>query len=163
MRMIFGAVLTLLLLTVGAARAADLRYLPDPVMTPGVANPAVTQDNIHETICVSGWTKTVRPPVSYTNKLKREQMEAYGYAGMDPRSMEEDHAISIELGGSPTDPKNLWPEPWDGEFGAHKKDVVETALKRLVCSGAMTLAEAQHEISTDWIAAYKRLEPAAKE
>ena len=47
--------------------------LPDPICTPGVVNPKVTQDNIQKTICVSGYTKTIRPPVSYTNKLKLEQ------------------------------------------------------------------------------------------
>src|SRR5712691_5095797 len=31
------------------------RDLPDKTRTPGVANPDVTQDNIDQTICVSGW------------------------------------------------------------------------------------------------------------
>ncbi len=46
------------------------RDLPDMTRTPGVANPAVTQDSIDQTICVSGWTKTIQPPASYTSKLK---------------------------------------------------------------------------------------------
>ena len=33
-------------------------------------NPAVTQETIGNTICVFGWTKTVRPPVSFTNRVK---------------------------------------------------------------------------------------------
>jgi hypothetical protein len=37
----------------------------------GVWNREVTQNNIQDTICVPGWTKTVRPPVSYTNAVKR--------------------------------------------------------------------------------------------
>src|SRR5664279_936918 len=44
--------------------------LPDSSCTPGAMDPKVTQDNIDQTICVSGYTKTVRPPVSYTNSLK---------------------------------------------------------------------------------------------
>jgi hypothetical protein len=120
-----------------------------------VTNPAVTQANINQTICVSGWTKTIRPPVSYTNKLKLKQMKELGLTG-EPRDYEEDHHISLELGGHPTDPKNLWPEKWDGEWGAHKKDVIETRLKRMVCTGQISLADAQHAIATDWVAAYKK-------
>lgn len=40
--------------------------LPDPQLTPGVTNPDVTQATIDKTICVPGWTKTIRPPASYT-------------------------------------------------------------------------------------------------
>lgn len=58
---------------------AFARDLPDPTRTPGVANPDVTQDNIKQTICVSGWTKTIRPPSSYTSKLKLEQIKEYRY------------------------------------------------------------------------------------
>ena len=135
--------------------------LPDSAVTPGTTNPAVTQATINQTICVSGWTKTIRPSTSYTNKLKKQQMASAGLPG-DPREYEEDHLISIELGGNPTDPKNLWPELWTGEWGAHKKDVIETRLKRMVCTGKITLAEAQHAIATDWIAAYKQYVPAKK-
>ena len=55
-------------------------HLPkaDASCTPGVADPAVTQGNIRSTICVSGYTATVRPPSAYTDALKRKQMRAYG-------------------------------------------------------------------------------------
>ena len=137
--------------------------LPDPKITPGAINPEVTQETINRTICVSGWTKTIRPSVSYTNKLKKQQMAAMGLTGA-PNLYEEDHLISLELGGNPTDPKNLWPEAWGdmNSWGAHKKDVIETHLKSMVCKGQITLAEAQHAIATDWIAAYKQYIPAKK-
>lgn len=128
---------------------------PDPKVTPGVINPNVTQANIKQTICLSGWTKTIRPPASYTNKLKLKQMKDLSLTGK-PADYEEDHLISLELGGNPTDPKNLWPQLWNGNWGAHKKDVIETRLKVLVCSGKVTLADAQHDISTDWVAAYQK-------
>ena len=131
--------------------------LPDPVATPGAINPAVTQENIKETICVSGWTKTIRPTVSYTNKLKKQQLKAGPYqSDQPPSAFELDHLISLEIGGNPTDPKNLWPQLWnpaDG-IGAHKKDNLENQLKKLVCAGTITLAEAQHAVSTDWLAAF---------
>lgn len=135
---------------VGAARAGDL---PDPRLTPGATNPDVTESNIQTTICVHGWTKTIRPPASYTNRLKLEQMRERGISG-SPSDFEEDHVISLEIGGHPSDPKNLWPEHWSEPWGAHRKDVVETKLKRLVCSHQITLAEAQKAISDNWMAAY---------
>jgi hypothetical protein len=112
------AVLLALSLTARFAAAGDL---PDPAVTPGAVNPDVTQDNIGETICVSGWTKTIRPPAGYTNKLKLRQMAAAGLGGA-PSDYEEDHLISLEIGGNPTNPANLWPQLWNGTWGAHRKD-----------------------------------------
>jgi len=86
---------------------------PLPSLTPGAANPDVTQANIQQTICKSGWTATIRPPVSYTNNLKTEGIAAYGYSDSKLKDYEEDHFIPLEIGGNPTDPKNLWPEPYD--------------------------------------------------
>lgn len=132
--------------------------LPDATLTPGALNPHVTQATIHQTICVHGWTATVRPPVSYTNRLKREQIAQYGYTDTNMRDYEEDHDISLELGGSPTNPKNLWPEPHHvaGHLGSRTKDTLENHLKRMVCSGNLSLAKAQHMIATNWVAAYRR-------
>jgi len=45
--------------------------LPDPACTPGATNSAVTRATIATTICRSGYTKTIRPPASYTGALKR--------------------------------------------------------------------------------------------
>lgn len=129
-------------------------YLAMPSV-PGVINPAVTQDNIATTICKNGWTKTIRPPASYTTKLKKAQMAAAHLPG-DASMYEEDHFIPLEAGGNPTDPGNLWPQPWDGPHGAHKKDVIETKLKRLVCAKTITLVAAQTAIRTDWVAAYRK-------
>jgi len=55
--------------------------LPDPTITPGALNPKVRQSTIKKTICKSGWTKTIRPPVGYTNALKIQQMVLYGETG----------------------------------------------------------------------------------
>ncbi|MFL5952835.1 MAG: hypothetical protein ACJ76I_01835 [Gaiellaceae bacterium] len=112
-------------------------------MTPGVLNPAVTQATIGVTICRHGWTKTVRPPVSYTNDLKLRQLLRYGLHG-PPAAFQEDHLISLELGGSPTDPRNLWPEPYPR---ASAVDQIENDLNHRVCAGSLTLAEAQRRES----------------
>ena len=98
--------------------------LPDPTCTPGAINPSVTQDNIKDTICVSGYTKKVRPPTSYTTPLKTKLMKSYGFT--DSRfNYEFDHLIPLEVGGHPTDVKNLFPEPGYGQYNFHIKDRFE--------------------------------------
>jgi hypothetical protein len=116
--------------------------LPDPAITPGALNPNVRPATIPETICKSGWTKTIRPPVSYTNALKIQQMVLYEETG-SPSSYEEDHFIPLELGGAPKNPANLWPEP---HSQSSKSDPLETKLKRQVCKGITTLKKAQAAI-----------------
>ena len=127
--------------------------LPDPSCTPGATNPDVTQNTIDRTICVSGWTSTVRPPTSYTNPLKVKQIAEYGYADTSTADYEEDHLIPLELGGAPRDPNNLWPEPHAGSKNSFSKDSVENALKKAVCDGQVKLVDAQNAIATDWITA----------
>jgi hypothetical protein len=130
--------------------------LPDRSCTPGVSDPRVTQRNIQQTICRTGYTKTVRPPSSYTTPLKERQMAAYGYyAGHSTASYEEDHLISLELGGSPTDPRNLWPEAHGPGLGSYQKDSVANALHKRVCDGAITLAAARRLERSDWVRAYR--------
>ena len=115
--------------------------LADPSRTPGVLNPDVTQANIRSTICRSGWTATIRPPTDYTNALKAKQMRRYGDTG-SLSDYQEDHLISLELGGNPTDPRNLWPEPYPR---AADVDKIENELNAEVCSGQLTLAQAQQK------------------
>jgi hypothetical protein len=139
-----GLVLVALLLRLeqhgGPAASA---VLADPVRTPGVLNPDVTQATIRSTICVSGWTKTVRPPVDYTNALKAKQLRAYGETG-SLSDYQEDHLISLELGGNPTDPRNLWPEPYPR---ASAVDQIENELNAQVCGGTLSLHDAQEKES----------------
>lgn len=111
----------------------------DPRRTPGVVNPDVTQANIRSTVCRHGWTATIRPPTSYTTALKRKQMRQYHETG-SLSDFQEDHLISLELGGSPTDPRNLWPEPYPR---ASQMDQIENQLNAEICSGQLTLAQAQ--------------------
>jgi hypothetical protein len=120
---------------------------PDPHCTPGALNPAVRQATIDRTICVSGYTSTIRPPESITEDEKRASLDAYGDIG--PMSMYEyDHLVSLELGGAVNDPRNLWPEPG---ASPNPKDSVEDQLHSMVCDGEMPLARAQHIIATGWV------------
>src|SRR5271165_3102264 len=117
------------------AAAAGQGALPDRIRTPGAFNPEVRQDNIASTICVRGWTRTVRPSRRYTSALKRQQIREWGYADQRMSDYEEDHLVPLGLGGAPYDPRNLWPEPrttMDG-WNADLKDELEAVLARQVC------------------------------
>jgi len=145
----------------GTAHAAtcsqDYLPLPDPSCQPGDLNPDVTQDTIDSTICVSGWTATVRPSSSYTTALKKKQIVEYGYTDTSTSDYEEDHFVPLELGGSPKSELNLWPEPEYGDKTAGNKDTVENKLKKAVCAGTVTLSDAQDAIITDWTTALSDL------
>jgi len=130
--------------------------LPDKNCTPGEIDSRVTQENIFQTICVKGYTKTVRPPVSYTGPLKLETMKRYGYYD-SAKNYEFDHLIPLELGGNPTSIKNLWPEPYNSSDGSYQKDKVENYLNSQVCRGKIPLKVAQDEITTDWVSVYKKI------
>lgn len=142
MRTLFSAA-ALLLLAVVYLNPHDSSsrgpYRADFARTPGVVNPDVTQANIASTVCKHGWTRTIRPPTDYTNALKLKQMRAYGVGG-SPHDYQEDHLISLELGGHPTDARNLWPEPYPR---AAEVDSIENELNAKVCAGDLSLDEAQ--------------------
>jgi hypothetical protein len=125
-------------------------------LTPGAVDPRVTQQNIGSTICRPGYSASVRPPFKYTNAMKHRLMRAYGVAG-SIRDYELDHLIPIGVGGCPDCESNLWPEPRNMFPGAKEKDEVEDYLHRQVCSGAVSLAEAQQEIASNWYEVYQRL------
>jgi hypothetical protein len=144
---------------INSAHATNLEIvLPIAKVTPGAINAAVSQENIQSTICVKGFTKGIRPPVRYTGALKAEQLRgSYArYKNLNNKDFEEDHLISLELGGDPVSELNLWPEPYNVSGGAYLKDKVENKLHFLVCSGKITLKEAQEAISSNWFLAYKK-------
>ena len=145
-----------LVLALTAAHATFAGDLPDPRLTPGAIDNSITQQNIQSTVCRKGYTKKVRPPTSFTNKLKKQQLREYGYADRNPKHYEEDHLIPLNIGGAPDDPRNLWPEPRNSEWNAEKKDVLELKLYHMVCKGQVSLSEAQQAYKTDWIAAFHK-------
>jgi hypothetical protein len=128
----------------GPCRARHHGELPDRSCTPGAIDPAVTQANIGSTICRSGYTTTVRPPESQTEKFKWDVAEpAYGQHDV---SGELDHEIPLELGGA-NDARNLWVEA--GPI-PNPKDAVEDALNNAVCDGKVKLRAAQAAIAKNW-------------
>lgn len=144
--------------TISTGRAGPPDIYPNAALTPGAIDPEITQTNIDRTICNPHWsTRSERPPEEYTYQLKRSQIREYNDSDPNARDYEEDHLIPLELGGSPTNARNLWPEAYHASIpdgGAKNKDLVENYLHDQVCSRAMPLARAQHEIATDWYRVY---------
>jgi hypothetical protein len=130
-------------------RCVERDGLPDPRCTPGAIRSGVPL----ATICAFGYSRSVRPPESYTEPLKLAQMRAYDLPGR-ARDYEEDHLVALSIGGAPRDPANLWPEPRSGPYNAEQKDELETWAARMACAGRIPLGRLQHEMAADWIALY---------
>ncbi len=130
-------------------------YIPIALAN-GVLSGDVTPANITQTICAPGYTKKVRPPSVYTNKIKKRLMSEAGIELPRIHEFELDHIIPLALGGHPRKLENLQLQPWDGDHGAHRKDRIEVKLQCLVCSDQVQLEQAQKEIGDDWQAAYHR-------
>jgi hypothetical protein len=124
--------------------------LPDHACTPG----SVFDNASTSTICVSGYTKTVRNvPV----RVKKQVYANYGIPYPEPSgSYELDHLISLELGGD-NSVANLFPEAASPAPGFHEKDIVENYLHEKVCSGGISLPAAQKQIADNWLAVYDLL------
>jgi hypothetical protein len=135
------------IVTAAAPNAIAGMVTQDMQLTPGVASAAVTQANIQSTICVSGYTASVRNVSAAT---KRRVFAEYGIANPPSGAYEVDHLIPLELGGS-NDIRNLWPEAYAGADNARDKDTWENRLKSQVCAGTTTLAVAQDEIIHWWV------------
>jgi hypothetical protein len=119
-----------------AELVAAVALLP-PV--PGAYNAAVTPATIRTTICVSGWSSTVRPPTSYTTPLKRALLVRYHLPGTIS-GYQLDHLVSLAIGGATRARANLWMQPL---AKARRDDVLEARWHRAVCSGSLTLRGAQ--------------------
>jgi len=123
--------------------------LPDSACTPGDIIPTATK----AVICQSGYASSVR---NVPTSEKDQDYAAYGIFHHAAGQYEVDHLVSLELGGS-NSLANLWPEAASPKPGFHEKDQVENYLHDQVCSGAISLKEAQIEIATNWLAVYHRM------
>ena len=127
--------------------ASESRLRPDPRLTPGSVVLSSAGD-----LCAAGKVNQAGViPVAFGERV----FQAYGIRSPKPRAYELDYLIPPELGGS-SDIRNFWPQPYSPEWNARLKDALEDRLHDLVCAGEIRLATAQHEIATDWIAAYTK-------
>lgn len=120
--------------------------LQDTGCTPGDILPSVTKSQV----CQSGYASSVR---NVSTSTKNEVYRSYGITSHRSGQYEVDHLVSLELGGS-NDISNLWPEAASPTPGFHEKDKVENYLHDQVCSGAISLKQAQTEIATNWLNVY---------
>jgi len=139
------AVAALLAIYIPIAKHPD-RAVPSQSLTPGAVRNVVTAE-----VCSPTAQASVVPVA-----LQRRVFEEYGIRNASPDAYEVDYLITPELGGA-ADIRNLWPEPYSATvWNARVKDQLEDRLHRLVCDGQLDLATAQRDISTNWIAAYKK-------
>jgi hypothetical protein len=123
-------------------------------------NRDVTSVTAKQTICVTGYSKTIRPPSHDTEQIKARLLLAASIEPSRISDFELDHIIPLSLGGHPRDLTNLELQPWAGEHGARRKDALELRLHNLVCRDGVSLNEAQACIAEDWYTcASKYLEP----
>jgi len=121
---------------------------PDGSLTPG----ATRQVTMSE-VCANPQEEVIG---EVSVSLRQEVFEKYGIVNPRPDDYEIDYLIAPGLGGT-EDVRNLWPQPYHARvWNAHVKDALEERLHELVCSGQVDLSTAQHDIATDWIAAYKK-------
>jgi hypothetical protein len=122
--------------------------VPNPNLTPG----ATRAVSINE-VCSAAHEEVVR---EVPDSLRQQVFHEYGIANPRAEDYEIDFLIAPRLGGA-EDIHNLWPEPYTlPTWNAHVKDALEEHLHQMVCQGSLDLRTAQRDISTDWIAAYKK-------
>lgn len=112
-------------------------------------NPAVTQANIHSTICAPGWSTSVRPDRFAMAVAKTKLIKAAGIPATDRGKYVLDHIVPIEVGGSPNDPKNFMLQT---VADAKAKDKAENFAHTYVCKKVkpLSLADAQACFLAEW-------------
>lgn len=115
-------------------------------LTPGAYDALATAVDA----CVKGYATRRRPTVWQALKLKRQALQRYGLSPLNPLNWSGytlDHLVPLELGGLPLSLLNVWPQL---KADAKRKDAEENHLRRLVCTGTITLAAAQQAMIADW-------------
>ncbi len=134
----------LLALRVGEVWAQDSAMLDE----------RVTQESVSETICRPGYADTVAPPFDELMAHKDRMLAARGIDADKGPAFALDRRVPIVLGGSPNAPSNLDLLPWAGQQGERRKARAAVMLKRCVCEGKLSLAEAQAAIVGNWSVVY---------
>ena len=125
--------------------------------TAAMLDDRVTQRSVADTICKPGYADTVAPPLSEMMSHKNQLLAQRGIDPDEGTRYALDRRVPIVLGGSPDAPGNLDLLPWAGHAGERRKELLAVKLKRCVCVGRMSLADAQATIAGDWPAHYANL------
>ena len=110
--------------------------LPDPALTPGkVARNGQDRNGV-------------------TEEMERKVFSRYHIPWRRRPEFKVDHLIPLELGGADA-VENLWPQSlYVRPYNALRKELVTQCLLARIAAGKMTLAQAQEEISQDWISCF---------
>ncbi len=132
----------------GTAYAQD-HPMPNPALTPG----AVKQVTYAEICPAQDDDKDPAVPAEIQQAVFKE----YGVRQASRmRKFQVDYLINPQLGGT-GEMRNLWPQPYESTvWNADAKDALEDRLHAMVCQREIELPEAQRELATDWIGAYKK-------
>lgn len=156
---------TFVAIILSASANASPPDLPGPDTT-GKADPKITAANYRHIMCKTSktgkkyhTTDERRPTTTYTNHLKLRQLATGNYEDRIASDYEEDHLISLEIGGDDSAQENLWPEHWTGKWGAHVKDLLEGELGRRICLKSsdvdfVALTKAREIAKGNWVKSF---------
>jgi hypothetical protein len=118
-----------------SVQAAD-DMLPNPKLTPGkIARKDKDRNGV-------------------TEEMERHLFDRYHIPWRRRAEFKVDHLIPIELGGADV-MENLWPQSlYARPYSVERKELLTQQLLARIASGKMTLAQAQKEISEDWISCF---------
>jgi hypothetical protein len=132
-RILFAA---LIVLSWPALTRAGDATLPDRKLTPG----AIARKDKDRT--------------GVTEEMERKLFDRYHIPWRRRPEFKVDHLIPVELGGGDTI-DNLWPQSlYARPYGVLRKELLTQRLLVRIAAGQMTLAQAQKEISEDWISCF---------
>lgn len=126
----------LLALALAAQVGAEEKLVPSPKLTPGrVATREKERGGV-------------------TLKMEKKVFARYHLPWSRRAEFKIDHLIPLELGGADTI-DNLWPQSLRTKpYDADRKELLTEMLLARIRAGQMTLAQAQEQISRDWIDAF---------
>lgn len=125
------------------------KLVPNPKFTPGA-----TRQVAYEEICPA--QDDDKDPAVPTSMQQAVFKEYRVRRSARAHEFQVDYLINPQLGGT-GEIRNLWPQPYGPTlWNAHAKDDLEDRLHQMVCNREIGISEAQHELATNWIAAYKK-------
>ncbi|MFL9960676.1 hypothetical protein PQR02_05975 [Paraburkholderia sediminicola] len=149
-----GCITTRRALLMGLTALLALRIGVVHAQVGGMLDHRVTQQSVGETICRPGYADAVAPPFDQLMAHKDRMLAARGIDAEDGSAFALDRRVPIVLGGSPDASANLDLLPWAGHQGERRKARAAVMLKRCVCEGKLSLAQAQAAIVGNWSMVY---------
>ena len=138
----------------GIDKPAAQAAAPASTIPADALNPAVTPQTIGQTICTDGYAARTRASQVTLQGIKRRLVEES--AMTDGTLYELQERVPLELGGHPGNVRNFVLQPWDAHASNRPRQRLVATLQRMVCTGQVSLRDAQEAMFVDWRAAYPR-------